>query len=136
MWFLALKNNRNPWWHLPGTITYVTLLVMMAECNIYSNLLMQTEILWNLDIFGILSGTLGLILFCFLETRKTLLSSKGQAPFESSRKNGPGKSLQKPYNSLIKELHWNHLLCFKMWDSNMPQNRHLGKSIGTFHLYW
>ena len=49
----------------------------------------------NFDIFGIFSGTLVLILFCFLETRKTLLSSRGQAPFESSRKNWPREVLRK-----------------------------------------
>ena len=107
---------------------------MMAECNVYSNLWMQTEFLWNFYIFGIFSGTLGLILFCFLEARKTLQLSKGEPPFESSWKTGPRRSLQKPYNSQIKELHSNHLWCFKMWDWNMPQNRVVGKSIGTVLL--
>ena len=128
------KPTWNLWKHLPGIIRHVTLPMMMAECNVYINLWMQTEFLSNFYIFGIFSGTLGLILFCFLEARKTLQSSKGEPPFESSWKTGPRRSLQKPYNSQIKELHSNHLWCFKMWDWNLPQNRVVGKSIGTVLL--
>ena len=106
--FWHSKPHWNPCWHLPGTLRHISLPLMVTESSYIQKLFDENWNLWNFDIFWLFSGTLGLILFCFPETRKTLLSLKRQAPFESSRTTGPWRSLQKPYNSLIKELHLNH----------------------------